>query len=293
MTIAGVIFLVVVIIGLSIISDKKVQVEELSTRNADLNTTIHERDSLVNEMASAFDEIEQNLTFIREKRGELTLATAEGNKSSKEMILEDIRLMNEMLEESSKKIEELDKKLKSSGIEIKSFKNKIASLNKTVQEQDDNIRLLTAELEQRDFRIAAMDSQIAMMQTEIISQTDTIQVKSQIIESKDNELNKSYFVSGSYKELLEKGIIQREGGFLGIGKSKDLKNDPDETYFSELDQRTTQSLPIHAKKVNLITEHPGNSYQFIYENDQVAYLQIEDPNEFWKLTRYLVVETRR
>jgi hypothetical protein len=291
--IAGILFLTVVGIGLTIILDKKAQVEQLSTRNANLNTTIQERDSLVSDMAGTFDEIEKNLTFVREKRGNLTLTTAEGNKTKKEILVEDIRLMNEMLKESSKKIEELDKKLKSTGFEIKSFKNKIAELNKNILEQENNIKLLTAELEQRDVKIAEMDNQIAVMHTDILSKSDTISIKSQIIEGKDNELNKAYFVSGSTRELLEKGVIRREGGFLGLGKSKDLKDDPNETYFSELDQRTTQSLPIHSKKAHLITEHPDSSYKFIFEDDQVAYLQIEDPSEFWKLTRYLVVETRK
>lgn len=291
--IAGIVFLAVVVIGLTIIFDNKAQMEQLNAQNLNLNTTIHERDSLVNEMASTFDEIEKNLTFVREKRGQLTLATAEGNKTQKEILVEDIRLMNEMLMESSKKIEDLDKKLKASGFEIKSFKNKIAELNKNILEQDNNIKMLTAELEQRDYRIAEMDNQIAVMHTDILSKSDTISIKSQIIEVKDNELNKAYFVTGSYRELLDKGVIKREGGFLGLGKSKDLKDDPNENYFSELDQRTTQSLPIHSKKAHLITEHPDSSYQFIYENDQVAYLQIEDPSEFWKLTRYLVVETRK
>ena len=282
--IAGILFLAVVVVGLIIIFDKKEQVEQLNARNADLNTTIQVRDSLVNDLANTFDEIEKNLTFVREKRGQLTLATTEGNKSQKEILVGDIKLMNEMLIESSKKIEELDKKLKSSGIEIKSFKNKIAELNKNIIEQDNSIKLLTAELEQRNYKIAEMDQQMAVMnnqisemQTDIVSKSDTISVKSQIIEVKDNQLNKAYFVTGTYRELLERGVIQREGGFLGLGKGKDLKEDPNVSYFSELDQRTAQSLPIHSKKAHLITEHPDSSYEFIYENDQVAYLKSRIP----------------
>ena len=289
----GILLLAVVVAGVTIIFNKKTQIDQLNLQNANLNATIQERDSLVNELAGTFDEIEKNLTFIREKRGQLTLANAEGNKTQKELLVEDIRLMNEMLVESSKKIEELDKKLKASGIDIRSFKNKIAELNKSILEQDNSIKQLTAELEQRDYRITELDNQVAVMQTDLTSKSDTIRIKSEIIESKDNELNKAYFVTGTYRELLDKGVIKKEGGFLGLGKSKDLKDDPNVGYFSELDQRTTQSLPIFSKKVHLITEHPDSSYQFVYQDDKIAYLQIEDPAEFWKLTRYLVVETRK
>ena len=177
--IAGILLLAVVAAGLKIILDNKSEIRQLSARNEGLNSTLHERDSLVNEMAGTFDEVEKNLTFVREKRGQLTLASAEGNKSRNETIVEDVRLMNEMLTESSRKIEELDKKLKASGIEIKSFRNKIAVLNKSIEEQENNIRLLAAELEQRDLRIADMDQQItvmkedmAVMQEDIISRAE-------------------------------------------------------------------------------------------------------------------------
>ena len=163
--IAGILLLAVVAAGLKIILDNKSEIRQLSARNEGLNSTLNERDSLVNEMAGTFDEVEKNLTFVREKRGQLTLASAEGNKSRNETIVEDVRLMNEMLTESSRKIEELDKKLKASGIEIKSFRNKIAVLNKSIEEQENNIRLLAAELEQRDLRIADMNQQITVMKT--------------------------------------------------------------------------------------------------------------------------------
>lgn len=297
--ITGILLLAVIAAGLKIILDRKAEIEQLSAQNAGLNATLQERDSLFNDLAGTFDEIEKNLTFVREKRGQLTLASVERNKTRNKTIVEDVRLMNEMLAESSKKIEELDRKLKASGIEIKSFRNKIVALNKSIQEQENNIQLLTAELEvrnqqiaEKDQRIEVLDQQMIVMQEDLHSKTDTITIKSQLIEEKDNDLNKAYFASGSYRELLNKGIIEREGGFLGLGKSKDLKENVNEILFSQVDQRTTQAIPIHSKKVHLITEHPDSSYQFVYENDQVAFLQIENPSEFWKISRYLVVETK-
>jgi len=229
----------------------------------------------------------------------MTLDTREGSVNKKEELVADIKLMDQMLIESSAKIDELEKKLKASGIEIKSFRNKIAQLNKSIAEQENSIKQLTAELEARDFKITEMDKSIVVLKSDIVSKADTISQKSQIIAdkeeiivNKDNELNKAYFVSGTPKELKEKGIIDKEGGFLGLGKSTDIKENINEQNFTELDQRATMTFPIHAKKAEVISEHPDNSYQFVYENDQIAYLQIEDPAEFWKLTKYLVVEKR-
>lgn len=55
-------------------------------------------------MTSTFDEIEQNLTFVRNKRAEIVTIPQEGVKNQKEILVADVKLMNEMLEESSKKI---------------------------------------------------------------------------------------------------------------------------------------------------------------------------------------------
>ncbi|MBN1985237.1 MAG: hypothetical protein JW761_02975 [Prolixibacteraceae bacterium] len=292
-------FAVVVVIAGIVIYNNESQIDELSNQNADLNMSIQERDSLVNEMSSTFDEIEENLTFIREKRSQLVLDQSEGTEDQKKALVADIKLMNEMLEESSKKIDELEQQLKSSGIEIKSFRNKIAKLNENILEQDKNIQLLKTELEQRDYQIAEMDlqiekmdSQMVVLETDLAVKVDSIHKANNIISEQDSELNKAFFASGSFDELAQNGVLTKEGGFLGIGKSKTIKEDFNETYFTELDRRNTNYFPLFVKKAKIITEHPDSSFRFIEEDNLITYLEIENPEEFWKLSKYAVVETK-
>jgi chromosome segregation ATPase len=292
-------FFVVVVVGGIILFNNRTQIELLNQQNSTLNTTIDNRDSLVNEMAGMFDEIEQNLTFVRNKRDQMISVPQEGGKSQKEILVADIKLMNEMLEESSKKIEELDKMLKASGIDIKSFKNKIAQLNTSIAEQDNNIQQLRAELEQRDYKIADMDSQIVQLKSDIASKEDSIVYKSQIIaeksqtiEEKENEMNEVYFVAGTYDQLADKGVLTKEGGFMGIGKNKAIRDDVTENNFEKLDMRNTSHFKLNTKKAKLISQHPDNSYRLVEQNDKIAFLEIENPAEFWKLTKYVIVETK-
>lgn len=295
----GVFAIVVVVAGI-IIYNNKSHIDELSNQNADLNMTIEERDSLVNEMANTFDEIEENLTFIREKRSQLVLDQAEGKQDQKKVLVADIKLMNEMLEESSKKIDELEKQLKSSGIEIKSFRNKIAKLSESIKQQDENIQVLKTELEKRDYQIAEMDlqiekmdSQMVVMETDLVVKADSIKNANNLIAEQDSELNKAFFTSGSFDELADNGVLTKEGGFLGIGKSKTIKEDFNETYFTELDKRNTNYFPLFVKKAKIITEHPDSSFRFIEEDNLITYLEIENPEEFWKVSKYAVVETKQ
>lgn len=300
MGITGVLFLLVVVIGGIIIFNNKTQIEQLNQQNSNLNTTIEVRDSLVNEMTTTFDEIEQNLTFVRNKRAQMVVVPQEGVKNQKEILVADVKLMNEMLEESSIKIEELDKKLKSSGIDIKSFKNKIAQLNQSILEQDNSIQQMRTEIEQRDYKIAEMDVQLVKLQSDIVSKDDSIVTKSKIIAEKsqtivekENEMNKAFFVAGTYDQLVAKGVLTKEGGFLGIAKEVAIRDDIKESNFTELDMRNASQFPLNAKKAKLISEHPDNSYRLVEENDKIAYLEIENPEEFWKLTKYVIVETKK
>jgi hypothetical protein len=158
---------------------------------------------------------------------------------------------------------------------------------------------LSEALEQRDNKIAEMSHQVVALKSDNSAKNDSLTMKSQVIAAReqaivdrDNELNRVYYIAGTPKELKEKGIIQKEGGFLGLGRNTDLKSDVGKEYFSELDQRTASRLPVFSKKVAIITEHPDSSYQLIYQDEQVAYLQIDKPDEFWKLTKYLVVEKK-
>jgi hypothetical protein len=52
-----------------------------------------------------------------------------------------------------------------------------------------------------------------------------------------------------------------------------------------------KSIPINSKSAKLISEHPANSYQFIRDKDKkIASIEITDPVQFWKISKYAVVE---
>jgi len=53
-------------------------------------------------------------------------------------------------------------------------------------------------------------------------------------------------------------------------------------------------IPIETRKAKLLTVHPAGTYEFKDLNDdkQIDILEIKNPKEFWKTSRYLVVMTR-
>jgi uncharacterized coiled-coil protein SlyX len=293
------VLLLAVIVGSVVVNKFNKQVNLLSEENNALEEVINERDSLVNEFIAAFDTIESSLTFINERRSQLVLDNNETTPTQREAIIQDIKMMNEMLVESSLEIEELEKKLKKSGVQMQSLRNKIASLNKRIEQQNTYIAELQGQVEEQKVMLAQASDQNMKLQGEVSSMKDTVVVKEQIIDEKEEiialqteELNKGYIAYGTIKELKEAGVVQKEGGFLGLGKSKMLQSNINEDYFTRLDITEDRTFALNAKKVKIISDHPADSYRLIEENGLITKLEIDAPEDFWKISNYAVIEVK-
>lgn len=298
--IAGAIVLIIIITGFIILLNKDSQINELQVETQNLDSVIQKRDSVINELDGAISEIEDNITFIKNKREQLEFEYKEGNQNRKEQIIEDIALMNTMLEESEKKMEELTSKLQSSEVEIQSFRKRMNILSSELKNQTQIVSNLKQELEKRDAQIADMGEKVTQLETVLVVQTDSLTTladsvgkSSEMIKQLDQKLNKAYWALGTFKELKENNVLEREGGFLGIGKNKTLKQNFNEDYFTELDIRETEIIPLNVKKAEVISDHVSESYRFVYQDDLISYLKIENPEEFWKLTKYAVIEVKQ
>jgi len=69
----GFILVALVVLGIVLVNNKNSEIDRLNQNYSDLSSLYEERDSLVNDMAGTFDEIEKNLTFVKNKRNQLQL----------------------------------------------------------------------------------------------------------------------------------------------------------------------------------------------------------------------------
>jgi hypothetical protein len=285
--------LVIMGYGIFLVNQKSVQLRGLQEENIGLSENIHDRDSVINGLLTTFNEIDDNLSFIKTRRGRLTLeASKEVNANRKAEILADIRLMDSMLVVSGQHIESLEKRLKDSGVRMQSFENRIAGLNRTISENTTEIAELRRTLEDREMQIADLSTKIEIYQTVIEEREEEIQQKELTIIDRQNQLNTAWYTMGSFKELKEHGVLSRSGGILGIGSTKTLQKNLDKGYFTVLDIRETKTIPIASKTARIITEHPDDSYELIVEDGLISALVIENPDEFWRISKYAVIETR-
>ena len=268
--------------------EQKARFKIEENRGNSLAIKLHQRDSLVNDYVITLNEIEKDLLYIKEQENLLDVQSNDPElaKNKKAKIISDIQLVYSLVEQNKKKIADLSKKLKSSGVEIAALNEKVKYLTSTITERDNNIVALNQQMEQKDIEISGLNDQVGTLETVVINQKD-------LIDEQEISLNTAFIAAGNYKELKEKGILTKEGGFLGMGKSKSLANAVSEELFTKIDVTETKSYPVFSERVELITEHPDGSYEWVEENNQIAYMVINDPKEFWKISKYAVLEDRK
>jgi uncharacterized protein (DUF3084 family) len=234
------------------------------------------------------------MNIVREQENLLATSVDDPEFTSdvRERIVNEIRQMNTLLEENRAKVRDLNKRLKASGVKIAALEEKMVLLEESLAQRDSSINVLKTELVNRDFKLAELNTVIDSLDMEVVEREETIQVKDALITQNQAELDKAYLASGNYKELEEKGIVTKEGGFLGLGKSKVVPADLLDSEFDQISISQTDRIAVNAKKVELISNHPQESYQVVSNDSIVEYIQITQPDKFWKKTRYAVVETR-
>jgi predicted nucleic acid-binding Zn-ribbon protein len=268
-------------------AEKQMQLNQMEMQKKGFNDQLTARDAEINSWMTTFDEIENDMKTIKEKENLISVKSAgsELSKDKKQQVLADFKYLNKLMEQNRAKIASLNEQLRKSGSSIKGLQTRIASLEASMKQSEEEVSQLKTVL-------ASKEVQIGDLNTKVSGLTTTIAQKDEMLTNQVNEMNKAYVVSGTYKDLKEKGIVVKEGGFLGLGKKEVLAGNFSDNSFSKIDLSSTKTIPVDAKEAKLITDHPSGSYELIRENNKIAYIEIKDANQFWKISKYAVVETK-
>jgi uncharacterized small protein (DUF1192 family) len=251
------------------------------------------KDSAMLGMVTTLNEIDENLQAIKEKESIINSSlTREGvPKDHNQRILEDIQSIYSLMEVNKGKIAELNEKLSRVRRQLKNSNEKLDAATKQLMEYEKLITSLTKQLEKKDVQIAALTNQLSKLNFELDSLRGEYLAKTVLTEQQEVELNTAYYVFDTKKSLKENGVIESKGGVVGIGSTKMLKQDFNQKYFTKINIEETTSISIYAKKAELLTNHPSNSYSFVEKDGQIEKIAIKDPAAFWASSKYLVIQT--
>ena len=264
-------------------SCNQAELEKLKEDNIKLQTELQAvedvnqlKDSTINDFFSAFNEIEDNLAIIRETEQGLKKQRVKGelNSSVKDQIIGDINSINGLMAENREKINALNKKLKKANINVDQFEKMIANME--------------TQLEQKEFEITDLRSSLANANSALSALNDLYIESVMENEAKQDEILTAYYAYGSYKELRDNNVLTKEGGVVGLGATKTLKDDFNKEYFKKINIEETTSINGLSEKAKLVSTHPTDSYSLVV-SDKSSVLNITNPAKFWEASKYLVI----
>lgn len=287
-TIAGVsVALSLMVVGCT--GNKGSSYDKLKTSYDSLLMQSDKNQADLNEAIGIINEVESNLSQIAdaEHRVQADALKGELNQSQKQHIMDEISLLRQTLQENKQNLAQQQEKLKRSGINIAALNKKIDLLSSQIAEKDQMIQSLQADLESARGMIARQDSLITE-QTEKGSVNEaTIAIQNKKLEAQDAALHQAYYCFGTLSELKEENIIKGGGLF---SKAKVLPEGFNQDYFKQVDTRDLTTIALFAAKAHLRTQHPASSYHFEKDADGNQTLVIDNQQEFWSRSKYLVVE---
>ncbi len=240
---------------------------------------------------SAMNEIQENLDSIKilEKIVSVQAASnVELKTDEKQRIIEDINMIHDLLKKNKELVASLQKKLKSSNVKIAELEKMISLMTKQLADKDVEIAQLNEELRKLHIDIEGLNVKIKDITADSEQKTQTIKEKVKTIDEQTVTINTVYFAFGTIKELRDNNVLEKEGGVLGVGRSLKMKKDFNQEYFSVTDLRNFKQMDLNVKKARIVTTHSEGSYHFTGDKT-VESLIIDNPVEFWKASKYLLV----
>jgi hypothetical protein len=265
--------------------------EELIKAQDSLLIINAQKEIQLNKLVESLGSIDENLRLIKEKENIISLnaGNSEVKGEMKDQINDDIKVIYDLMVENKNRIQELEKQLKSSGVESGRLKKLIDGLTLQLKEKSEEIAQLNEMLLNKDVQIGELSQTVSSLAVSLDSmQTLNRQTQDELTSAQDL-FHTAYYAMGTKKELRDRKITDREG-FLFFGEKKVLPEGFDKQYFNTVDVRNTPAIAIAAKKAKLLTRHPDGSYNLVNGDDGNMTLNITNADEFWSITKYLVIQ---
>ena len=278
------------IIAFSACTQFSSEYKKTKTENDSLKLQLKKSEVEMDEMLSILNAIEDDIQSIREAEDILTIQKgSELSASKRDKIKSDMNLIAETLKKNRQQLLELQEKLNSSSLQSSALQKTIDRLTKDLNEKSAFIIKLQSELTQRDQHIGQLSEQVEGLNANVQFLSEINESQSERINKQDKTLNTVYYCFGTKKELKEQNILTGGGLFA---KSKALDGEFNKEYFIAIDMRRVTVIPLYSSKANLKTNHPKDSYSLRKDSDGNLTLEVDEPNQFWSLSKYLVIEVK-
>ena len=252
------------------------KIKSLAERDSLRAAQANEKDSLITAYLDDLNEIQDNLDRIKEREKIITMQPP-GDMDDKQMTITEIRELDNWIVSNDKKMNDLQMMLKKMDTKNTKLESLVAHLTRETAEKDEEISQLQAKLSKANdsvrFVTARFNDSMGVIQNQ----------RAQI-----SELSAVYYITGTMKGLKEEGIIDKKGGFIGIGRVAVLNSLISRSKFTKTNPLSLKGFSLHGKFRRMITMHPYQSYKII-TGSKTDSLSIVMPSTFWGESKYLAI----
>ncbi|HYC53195.1 MAG TPA: hypothetical protein VEB19_18970 [Gemmatimonadaceae bacterium] len=185
---------------------------------------------------------------------------------------------------------------------LAAMQGRLVGMRKEVADKDSLLKTRIAEYEQviaeaqsaAEFQRAQLQALIDEQTTRIASLNQQVDSLHGTVRDLTDEQNTVYFVVGTRKELIEKGVVVPNGsrrfllaGARPVAPARDL----DPSVFTKLDRRTDRTIILPDGEYRILSrQNEAYTTSEVTKSGKLAgALTIEQPERFWNGSRYLIV----
>jgi hypothetical protein len=267
-----------------------------------LTTTLSaQKDSLARVVMAADDFIMAIDSQIRTVKG--LPAPKRVKKSFESPIAEQIERRKEVLA----RVNALVQRAKTTATQLADARELEKTLRGEKETLEHQLTETTEKLSNAEGRLTDDHSMIAELSETIERQTATIaslelRVDSLVTETRTMGAThyRAYYIVGTERELLQKGVIEREGGanllIAHPGRTLQPARSLDPTLFTPIDQREVHSItvPDSTKRYRVVSRQNLDK-AVVADRDKSTFkgnVKIAEPDQFWAGSRYLILVQR-
>jgi hypothetical protein len=263
-------------------SDQVQKMTDLANKDSVMLVQANQKDSSITMYLGELSQIQDNLDRIKAREKMISINSGEIG-SNKQSVLSEVKELDEWIVKNDKRMNALQGSLK-----------KMTTQNSNLS---DIVMHLSQEIAQKDTEIAMLQTSLGKANNDLSNVTasfnDSIiainMVRAQVMFITD-KMNTVYYVSGTIKQLKDNGVVNKQGGFIGIGRTSKVNPQINNSNYTQADLTTLKGVSLNGKFKNFITTHPDNSYTITSTgDDKTDYVSITNPSAFWGESKYMVV----
>ncbi len=170
------------------------KIKDLAKQDSIKAVQANQKDSLITSYLNDLNEIQENLDRIKQREKIMTIKSGEVNSTDKQSVVAEVKELDEWIVANDKKMNNLQARLKKMDTKNNKLEELVAHLTQEIAQKDEEIADLQSKLSKANDSIKMVTSHFNDSLVVIKTQ------RAQMV-----EMNTVYYVSGTLKELQDKG----------------------------------------------------------------------------------------